>query len=199
MRLPTFRPALGVILSTYHGRWRGPRGFCEFLRSDRHKEPPAQVNRELRTILAILAGAAVVVIVVLALTGGGTETTVLPPVELPPPGAVGPTGTPIAVVVSTHEDQEASWFGLRRGRTHYLVSVQFYAPPECSPLLSDGDPWPASAAECSTTVPISGVVTGTGIAPTGETIVVVDAEVQEECFVAMAPGDTWPLTRPECG
>jgi hypothetical protein len=155
------------------------------------------VQRELRTILAIVAGATVLVIVALAFLRGATETTVLPPVDLPPPG-VGPTGTPVAVVVSTHEDQETSWFGLRRGPTHYLASVQFYAPQDCLPLLSEGDPWPGVASECSTDVPISGVVTGSGSAPTGETIVLVDVELQEGCFDALVPGDTWPPTRPEC-
>lgn len=156
------------------------------------------MSRELRSILAIVAGAAVVAVVALAVVRGGTETTVLPPVELPPPGVVGPTGTPTAVIVSTHESRETSWFGLRRGPTHHLVSVQFYAPPDCLPLLSDGDSWPPSAAECEAGVPISGVVAGNGIARTGETIVLVDVEVEEKCFGTLAPGETWPPTTAEC-
>ena len=156
------------------------------------------MNREIKPILAILASVAVVVLVVLALTGGSTETAILPRVELPPPGEVGPTGTPIAVVVSTHQDQETSFLGLRRGQTHHIASVQFYAPSGCLSLIAESDPWPASAAECSTEVPISGVVRGLGIAPTGETIVLVDVEVSEECFSALEPRDTWPPDLTAC-
>ncbi len=134
----------------------------------------------------------------MTLAGGVTESEVLPAVELPPPGESGPTGTPIAVVVSTLQDQETSFFGLRRGQTRYIVSVQFYAPPGCVSLIADGDPWPASAVECSTEVPISGVVSGLGVAPTGETVVLVDAELAEGCFVALDLGDRWPSDLSTC-
>ena len=164
----------------------------------RHDNKPELVNREIKPILAIVASVAVLVLVVLALSGGSTETAILPSVELPPPGEVGPTGTPIAVVVSTHQDQETSFFGLRRGRTHYIASVQFYAPSGCQSLIADSDPWPPSAAVCSTEVPISGIVSGLGVAATGEAIVLVDVEVAEECFIALDPGDTWPPEIPAC-
>ncbi|MGA9598518.1 MAG: hypothetical protein WBV06_20345 [Acidimicrobiia bacterium] len=156
------------------------------------------MNREIKPILAIVASAAVLVLVGLAFLGGSTKTTILPTVELPPPGDVGPTGAPIAVVISTHQDQETSFFGLLRGPKHYIAGVQFYAQSGCLRLLADGDPWPASAAECSTDVPISGVVRGLGVAATGETIVLVDVEVSEECFVALDPGNTWPPDLTTC-
>lgn len=156
------------------------------------------VNREIKSVLAIVAAVAVIVLAALALVGGSTEISVSPSVELPPPGEVGPTGAPFAVVVSMHEDQETSFFGLRRGQTHYLALVQFYAAPGCLNLIADGDRWPASAGECSTGVPISGVIGGLGVAPTGETIVFVDAEIPEDCYNALEPGDAWPPDSPAC-
>lgn len=156
------------------------------------------MNREVKPILLVLAGVAVLLLVFLALKSGYTETVILPSVDLPPPSGVGPTGTPIAVVMSMHEDRETSFFGLRRGQTHHIVGVQFYAPPDCAELLADGELWPTPAIECSTEVPITGVVTGTGIAATGETIVVVDAEISQECFNVTYPGDFWPSEAPEC-
>jgi len=156
------------------------------------------VNRELKPILAIVAAAAVLVLVALMITGGRTETTVLPPVALPPPGEVGPTGYPIAVVMSTRQDQETAFLGLLKGKSHYLVGVQFYAPSACSNLVVQGEPWPTPDVDCSSEVPVSGIVTGLGVARTGETIVLVEVETSEECFMALERGDTWPPDVPMC-
>lgn len=156
------------------------------------------MNREIRPILAIGAVVTLLVLVVVALRPGGTETVVLPRVDLPPPGTVGPDGEPIALVTGLREDQETSFFGLVRGETHHIVSVQFYAPPECIETLTQDDEWPVATIECSVEVPIRGVVSGTGIAPTGETIVLVDTEVSEGCYATISPGDPWPPTSSSC-
>jgi len=156
------------------------------------------MNREVKPILLVLTGVAVLLLVFVALAPGSTEIQVLPSVELPPPDAVGPGGGPAAVVMSTHQDQETSFFGLSKGPTHYIVSIQFYAPSGCSNKITDDDVWPVAATDCSTGVPVAGAVTGLGDAPTGETIVVVDAEVSQDCYNVIQPGDFWPSEAPEC-
>ena len=156
------------------------------------------MNREIRPILAIGAVVTILVLVVVALRPGTTETVVLPPVDLPPPGTVGPDGEPIALVTGLHEDQETSFFGLVRGDKHHIASVQFYAPAECNEALTQDAEWPIVATECSVEVPIHGVVSGTGIAPTGETIVLVDTEVSEDCYSTISPGDPWPPVSASC-
>jgi hypothetical protein len=157
------------------------------------------MSRDVKTIMAVLAGVLLLVFAALLLWGGSTETQVLPAVELPPPGAAGPNGLPAAVVMSMHKDQDTSIFGLPRSPAHFIVSVQFYAPASCLNQIADGDPWPVTiGGVCSTEVPIAGIVSGIGIAPTGETIVVVDAEVSQECFELTYPGDFWPSDQPEC-
>jgi hypothetical protein len=150
------------------------------------------VKSDVKPILVIVAAAAGLVLAVLALRGTSTTIEVLPPVDLPPPGEAGPTGAPIAVVMSIRQDQETSFFGLWRGETHYLAGVQFYAPPDCAARIAQGDPWPAASAACATAVPVTGVVTGLGVAATGETIVMVEVEVSEACFSTLQPGDIWP-------
>jgi hypothetical protein len=156
------------------------------------------VNREIRPILAIGAVVTILVLVVIALRPGTTETVVLPRVDLPPPGTVGSDGGPIALVTGLHEDQESSFFGLVRGEKHHIVSVQFYAPPECIETVTQGEEWPVVATECSVEVPIHGVVSGSGIAPTGETIILVDTEVSEDCYSTISPGDPWPPAADSC-
>jgi hypothetical protein len=154
--------------------------------------------KELKPIVAIVFAALVVVLAFLLLKGGTTEIVVQPDYQLPPPGDVGPTGTPVAVVASMREDNETTLLGLISVRTHYLVGVQFYAPAECATSIGDGDPWPVSASGCETDVPIEGVVAGSGTAATGETIVLVDTEVSGECFDALRPNDLWPAESPAC-
>jgi len=154
--------------------------------------------KEAKSILVIVAAAAVLVLVFLMLKGGSVETVVSPDVQLPPPGTVASTGAPIAVVMSMHEDNETSLLGLIRVGTHYIVGVQFYAPPECFTSIVDGDPWPTAAAGCETGVPITGVIAGSGIAATGETIVLVETEVTGECFDMLYPNDMWPPELAAC-
>jgi hypothetical protein len=162
------------------------------------KAGEASEMRELKPVLVIVAAAAVVLLVVLALKGGSTEIVVQPSYQLPPPGDVGPAGTPVAVVAAMREDNETTLLGLIRVRTHYIVGVQFYAPAECATSLGDGNPWPVSASGCETDVPIEGVVAGSGTAATGETIVLVDTEVSGECFNTLQPNDSWPPESPAC-
>ena len=156
------------------------------------------MNRELRPILAILAVAAVLVLVVLAFRPGTTEVVVQPTVDVPPPGTVGPDGSPVAVVISQHRSQETSFFGFIRGDTHYFVAVQFYAPSECVGMIGSGSVWPTGSSACASDVTIEGSVSGTGSTPTGEAIVVVDVEVSEECYSVTQGGDWWPLAHAEC-
>jgi hypothetical protein len=154
--------------------------------------------KEAKPILVIVAVAAVVVLVFLMLKGGSVETVVSPAVPLPPPGTVASTGGPVAVVMSMHEENETSLLGLIRVGTHYIVGVQFYAPPECFASIADGDPWPSAASGCETEVPITGVVAGSGTAATGETIVLVETEVTGECFDMLYPNDLWPPDLTAC-
>jgi len=160
------------------------------------------MSSETRTVLAVVAVASIVVLVVVlviaALRPGTTEVTVLPPVDLPPPGELGPSGEPIAIVVSTREDQETSLFGFIKRDTHYIVDVQFYVPAECVSAVTDGDPWPSSTSGCSSDVAIEGVVSGTGVAPTGDGIVLVSTEVTEACFARVSPGGLWPIEDSHC-
>ena len=156
------------------------------------------MSSEIKQILAIAAVVVVIVLGVMTLVGGSETTVVHPPVDLPNPGALGPAGTPAAVVIELHEEQESSFFGLRKGDSRYLVGVQFYGPSACTGLITDDAPWPTPDLECSTEVPIAGVATDVGIAATGEAIIVVYADVPAECFNSIARGDWWPSDAPEC-
>lgn len=156
------------------------------------------MNRDIRQILAIAAFVTLLILAVIALRPGTTETVVLERVELPQPGATGTDGDPIAVVTALHEEQETSFFGLIRGETHHIVSVQFYAPPACIQAITQDERWPTADADCSTEVVIDGIVSGTGIAPTGETIIFVDTPVTEDCYATMSPGDFWPAATAPC-
>ena len=149
-------------------------------------------------ILAIAAGTAVIVLGVMAFMGTTVTTEVHPPVDLPEPGEQGPAGTPAAVVVDLHQETETSFFGLRKGETRYLVGVQFYGPAACTGLISVDARWPVPDSECATDVPIAGVVTGGGIAATGEAIIVVHTEVPSACFDTINRGDWWPSEGPHC-
>jgi hypothetical protein len=156
------------------------------------------VSKEIKQVLAIAAGAVVIVLGVMTLMGGSVTTEVHPPVDLPDPGELGPAGTPAAVVVDLRQEQETSFFGLRKGETRYVVGVQFYGPSACTGLITDDAAWPLPDLECSTEVPITGVATGVGIAATGEAVIVVYTDVPTECFDAINRGDWWPSDAPEC-
>jgi hypothetical protein len=156
------------------------------------------VRSDIKPILVIVAAAAVLALAFLGLRGTTTETEVLPPVDVPPPGEVGPTGAPIAVVISLRQEHETSLFGLWKRATHYLVGVQFYAPADCAARIAQGDPWPAPATACAVAVPVAGVVNGLGVAATGETIVGVEFETSEACYSALERGDLWPPATGAC-
>jgi len=156
------------------------------------------VKRDIKQILAIAAGAAVIVLGVMAVMGTSATTEVHPSVDIPTPGEQGPTGTPAAVVIDLHQEQETSFFGLRKGETRYVVGVQFYVPATCAGLIPDDVAWPVPDSECSTEVPIIGVATVAGIAASGEAIIVVNTDVPTECFDAINRGDWWPSDAPEC-
>lgn len=153
------------------------------------------MTREVKPILAVLAGVVVIVGLVLAMRPGTSETTVLPPVTLGDPIDVEPSA---AIVVSKFQSEGTSILWMNFGRTTHRLSVQFYAPPGCSDLVTFDDPWPAPFDECTTDLPIVGSISGLGIAPTQESIVAVEVEVTEECFDRVPRGASWPPDATEC-
>ena len=116
-----------------------------------------------------------------------TETETHPPVTLPDP-----TDESAAIVIGRHKSGGFSLFGLQFGSVTSTIDVQFYAPPGCRDLVATGDAWPVAHPECAVPIAISGVVSGGGIAPTGETIMTVSLEVDRACYDAVALGDAWP-------
>jgi hypothetical protein len=144
------------------------------------------MSSDAKPILAVLAAVALLVLGFYALRPGTTETRDLPNVTL------GPPATSTAVVNAKSQSGGTHFLGFRFGRTTYRVSVLFYAPPGCFGLVEVGDEWPAPVVECSSDVPISGELTGLGIASTGESILAVDAEVTEDCFAQLVRGASWP-------
>lgn len=150
------------------------------------------MSSDAKPILAVLAAVAVLVLGFYALKPVTTETRDLPGVTL------GPPATSTAVVNAKSQSGGTHFLGLRFGRTTYRVSVLFYAAPDCSGLVEVGDQWPAPFVECSSDVPISGELTGLGIASTGESIIAVDAEVTEDCFARVVRGASWPPGDPAC-
>lgn len=156
------------------------------------------MNSDLKQILLISAVIGVLILAVMGLRGITTETVVRPSVDLADPLDVDPDGNPAAVVMALLEDQDRKWFGLVGGEVRYIARVQFYAPAECASEVSQDDPWPVSNDACDSGVPVRGIVSGLGLAPSGESIIVVDALVAEACFVALSPGDRWPPSASEC-
>ena len=77
-------------------------------------------------------------------------------------------------------------------------SVEFLAGRECLDLIDYGDPWPAAATGCASAAPVSGEVSGLGVSPTGEALIVVEFEVTKDCYAAVAVGTPWPTGLAEC-
>ena len=102
------------------------------------------------------------------------------------------------MVMSTQTSQETSLFGLIKAEAHHIVSVQFSAPAECVTAITQGDLWPLPTDTCPSDITIVGVVSGRGVAPTGETIVLVDVESTEECLAVVSPSDFWPAASSHC-
>ena len=45
---------------------------------------------------------------------------------------------------------------------------------------------------------MSGEVSGLGVSPTGEALIVVEFEVTKDCYAAVAVGTPWPTGLAEC-
>ncbi len=119
----------------------------------------------------------------------------LPTVTLPDP-----THEPAAaVVIGRHQSGGFSLLGLDFGKVTHTISVEFYAPAGCFDRVTAGDPWPAPFEECTGPVPIAGIVSGGGIAATGQSIVEVDLDVSEDCYRSISRGDYWPPATNACG
>ena len=160
------------------------------------------LRSNLRSVLAalgVLGGMVLVVVVgVLVLGPGSTETEVFPEVTLGDPPDLETPGPSQAVVIAKNTSGGTSLFGLPFGSKTYRVRVQFYTSPGCWPLIDFEDRWPAPFDECSTDVAVEGEVAGLGRAPTGHSIVAVDAEVDHKCFDAVSAGDSWPSDARAC-
>jgi hypothetical protein len=146
------------------------------------------VNRSSPVLAVAVLGFVVVAALVMGLRFTTTETGVLPPVTLPDPGEE----PAAAVIVGRHQSGGMSFFGLSLGTITRTLEVQFYAPPGCVDVIAQDEPWPIAHPACAVDVPISGTISGRGIAPTGETIVSVAVDVSRDCYDAVALGDRWP-------
>ena len=157
------------------------------------------MNRDTKPVLAVAAGVAIMIIVVavLALRSGTTETGVLQAVTLGDPQDLGPSGTPAAVVIGKNQSGGRSFLWMEFGQRNRL-SVQFYAPQGCSDLIDFGEQWPAAFNECTSAVPVTGAISGLGIAATGESIVAVDVVVTQDCFDDVEIGSLWPPAVATC-
>ena len=137
-------------------------------------------------------GATLTLVIALAATAlilrpAATETGDLPATSL-----ADLSGDPsTAVVVGRTRSDGFSLLGIEFGETTHVVSVQVSAGRGCFDLMSVGDLWP-SFGECVAPVPLAGTVTGGGVVPTGESVVVVDVVVTEGCYRSIGLGDQWP-------
>jgi hypothetical protein len=150
------------------------------------------VKRDVKPIVAIVAVVALAIVGLMALRGTSRTVEVHPPVDIGSPGDTTPSGGPIATVIAKREVGGGSILWFSRGDPTYIVSVQFFAGADCIGLIDDDTPWPTDDPSCTSEVPISGTVSGGGIAITGEAIVAVDAIVQQACYDAIDPGRYWP-------
>ena len=159
----------------------------------------SETRRGANTGPATTTAAVVVVLVALAAAGlalrsTSKETDVLPGVTLPDPIRE----PAAAVVIGRHRSGGISLLGLDFGEVTRTVSVEFYAPAGCFDRVAEGDPWPTPVEECAVAVPIAGIVSGGGIAATGQSIVEVDVTVGEDCYQSIDRGDSWPPATDAC-
>ena len=150
------------------------------------------MNSDVKPIIAVIAVVAVVIVGLMALRGTSRTVEVLPPVDIGSPGDTTPSGGPIATVIAKRETGGGSILWFSRGDPTYLVSVQFFAGPDCTGVIDGDSTWPSNDPTCTSEVPITGTVSGNGIAITGEAIVTVDAIVQRSCYEGVEPGEYWP-------
>jgi hypothetical protein len=109
-----------------------------------------------------------------------------------------PTDRSTAVVAVLRESGGRSLFGVRIAASTSYVEVRFLTEPGCSGLLREGDPWPTSLPQCSSSVKVVGKVRGLGVATSGDSLVGVEFKVPRACFELLGRGMAWPTTDPEC-
>lgn len=150
-----------------------------------------------RTIASVLGAAVLVTVALGALTTNETTTGVVDD----PNGPVmleNPSDLTVAEVAGTSSSTSASFLGIHFGSSTSRVTVLAPAPPGCADAVTTGAAWPADAAVCASPLPITGLVTGLGIAPTGESLVWIDVEVSRACYEAVRHGDAWPHPAAAC-
>jgi hypothetical protein len=153
----------------------------------------ARVNRWSNT--GIIAAVIIVIgVLFVGLRSVRTEVTVEPPISIPD-ASEDPSA---AVVISRLKSGGFSLFGLQFGTVTYSVTVQLYAEPGCYDRIADGGSWPPSISGCDSPVAIEGVISGGGIAATGESIIGVDVEVTGDCYDTIERGDAWPPADVAC-
>lgn len=156
------------------------------------------MSSDVKMIAVVLAAVAVAVVGVMAIRGTSREVVVLPPIDAGSPGDTIPSGGPVAVVVEKQETGGGGFLWFKGDDPEFRLMVQFYASGECLRAVNFDEPWPASASECASSVPISGVITGLGSVADGETLIVVATAVEEACWDAVERGDYWPPNTPAC-
>lgn len=153
-------------------------------------DPGTTTTKTAVTLAALLILAAAT----LAVPSTATETDVLPTITMPDP-AEAPAA---AVVIGLRRSVGFSLLGIDFGEVAHTVSVQLYAPAGCIDHITQGDSWPVPFEGCAGPVTIAGVVSGGGIAATGESIIVIDVDVSEDCYESIRRGEYWPPTSATC-
>lgn len=142
--------------------------------------------------LVMVAVVAIIGLLVLAMRPTASTSVDAPTPDVVPP----PDGT--AVVASRSAPGGLAPFGIRLIDPTHTVAVVFVSGPDCAALLDRDDRWPSDLAPCTGGPGVEGVLGGTGILPTGESLVRVVVTVDRECFAAVEIGMPWPTDLPEC-
>jgi len=101
-----------------------------------------------------------------------------------------------AVVVTKLRHGGFSAFGLSFSQPEHHVRVAFTVPSSCE--VGNAEQWPTADQDCAGPARLSGQVAGGGRAATGDTIVLVDVQVESACYDATELGRIWPLRTAAC-
>lgn len=148
-----------------------------------------------RSVDGGLAAVGVVVVVGLLLVALRPTSSVS--VDAPTP-TVTPRDDGTALIASRNAPGGLAPFGIRLIDPTHTVAVVFVSSPDCAGLLTSDDLWPSPHSACSGGLGVEGAVGGTGILPTGDSIVRVVVTVDRECYEAVEIGQPWPTDLPEC-
>lgn len=144
--------------------------------------------------IPIWATLVVLAVVGLALRPMSTESAVVPTVTVADPTQ----GQAEGLVIGRGQAGGFSLFGLQFGAATRTVAVQIEARAGCLDRLALGDAWPVPYEECTSPVPVAGTVSGGGLAPTGESVIVIEVIVDEDCHRSIGRGDRWPPVGGSC-